>query len=64
VMRDLAKSGMTMICVTHEMGFARELGDRLVFVAGGKIVEEGPPAQVLDRPREARTQKFLHQVLR
>lgn len=64
VMRDLAKSGMTMISVTHEMGFARELGDRLVFVAGGKVVEEGPPAQVLDYPREARTQKFLKQVLR
>jgi len=64
VMRDLAKSGMTMITVTHEMGFARELGDRLVFVAGGRVIEEGPPSQVLDRPREARTQKFLRQVLR
>lgn len=64
VMRDLAGSGMTMISVTHEMGFARELADRLVFVADGRVIEEGPPNQVLDQPREARTQKFLHQVLR
>jgi ABC-type polar amino acid transport system ATPase subunit len=64
VMRDLARSGMTMLCVTHEMGFARELGDRLVFVDGGVIAEQGRPADVLDRPRNDRTRQFLHKVLR
>ncbi|WP_392675724.1 amino acid ABC transporter ATP-binding protein [Streptomyces sp. LN785] len=64
VMRDLARSGMTMLCVTHEMGFARELGDRLVFVDGGVIAEQGRPADVLDRPRNERTRQFLHKVLR
>ncbi|GHH88882.1 peptide ABC transporter ATP-binding protein [Streptomyces sulfonofaciens] len=63
VMRDLARSGMTMLCVTHEMGFARELGDRLVFVDGGVIAEEGRPADVLDRPRNDRTRQFLRKVL-
>ncbi|MFK3979569.1 amino acid ABC transporter ATP-binding protein [Micromonospora sp. NPDC050397] len=64
VMRDLARSGMTMLCVTHEMGFARELGDRLVFVDGGVIAEQGPPADVLDRPQQERTRQFLRKVLR
>ncbi|MFC4030102.1 amino acid ABC transporter ATP-binding protein [Streptomyces polygonati] len=64
VMRDLARSGMTMLCVTHEMGFARELGDRLVFIDGGVIAEQGRPADVLDRPRNDRTRQFLHKVLR
>lgn len=64
VMRDLARSGMTMLCVTHEMGFARELGDRLVFVDGGVIAEQGRPAEVLDRPRNDRTRQFLRKVLR
>jgi threonine synthase len=64
VMRDLAGSGMTMLCVTHEMGFARELGDRLVFVDGGVIAEQGRPADVLDHPRNDRTRQFLRKVLR
>jgi len=63
VMRRLAKEGMTMIVVTHEMGFAREVGDHVVFMDGGVIVEEGPPAEVLDSPREERTKRFLGLVL-
>jgi len=63
VLRELAGEGMTMLVVTHELGFAREVGDKVVFMDGGVIVEEGPPAQVLDSPREARTQKFLGLVL-
>ncbi len=63
VMRELADEGMTMIVVTHEMGFAREVGDRVVFMDGGVIVEEGRPAQVLDNPREERTKRFLGLVL-
>jgi ABC-type polar amino acid transport system ATPase subunit len=59
VMRDLARSGMTMLVVTHEMHFARDVGDRVVFMDGGKIVEEGIPADVLDRPKMERTQRFL-----
>lgn len=64
VMRDLAQSGMTMLCVTHEMGFARELGDRLVFIDGGVIAEEGAPRSVLDHPENPRTRQFLKRVLR
>jgi ABC-type polar amino acid transport system ATPase subunit len=64
VMRDLARSGMTMLCVTHEMGFARELGDRLVFIDGGVIAEQGRPADVLDEPQNDRTRQFLRKVLR
>ncbi|MFF3752413.1 amino acid ABC transporter ATP-binding protein [Streptomyces sp. NPDC002018] len=64
VMRDLARSGMTMLCVTHEMGFARELGDRLVFIDDGVIAEQGRPADVLDRPQNDRTRQFLRKVLR
>jgi polar amino acid transport system ATP-binding protein len=63
VMRDLAGDGMTMMVVTHEMGFAREVGDNLVFMDGGVIVEEGDPARVLADPQHERTQDFLSKVL-
>ena len=63
VVRDLARDGMTMLFVTHEMQFAREVGDRLVFMDEGRIVEEGVPADVLDRPREERTRRFLRRSL-
>jgi polar amino acid transport system ATP-binding protein len=63
VMRKLAESGMTMMVVTHEMGFAREVGDNLVFMDGGVIVEEGVPAEVLSNPQHRRTQSFLSKVL-
>jgi ABC-type polar amino acid transport system ATPase subunit len=63
VMRDLARSGMTMLVVTHEMQFARDVGDRLVFMDHGRIVEEGDPGDVLDHPREERTQRFLRRTL-
>jgi ABC-type polar amino acid transport system ATPase subunit len=63
VMRDLARDGMTMLVVTHEMQFAREVGDRVIFMDEGRIVEQGIPADVLDRPREERTQKFLRRSL-
>jgi polar amino acid transport system ATP-binding protein len=63
VMRELAAEGMTMILVTHELGFAREVGDQVVFMDGGVIVEQGKPADVLDNPREERTKKFLGRVL-
>ena len=59
VMKDLARTGMTMLVVTHEMGFAREVGDRLVFIADGAIVEEGRPSKVLDCPTHHRTRQFL-----
>ena len=63
VMKELAKEGMTMIVVTHEMGFAREVGDRIIFMDGGKIVEQGTPEEIFDNPRNARTQDFLSKVL-
>jgi polar amino acid transport system ATP-binding protein len=63
VMRDLARDGMTMLVVTHEMQFAREVGDRLVFMDEGRIVEQGLPADVLDRPQEERTRRFLRRSL-
>jgi len=63
VMRDLATSGMTMIVVTHEIGFAREVGDALVFMDEGVIVESGPPKQVLTNPQQERTKAFLSKVL-
>jgi polar amino acid transport system ATP-binding protein len=63
VMRDLARSGMTMLVVTHEMQFAREVGDRVVFMDEGRIVEQGTPADVLDRPREERTRRFLRRSI-
>jgi polar amino acid transport system ATP-binding protein len=62
-MRELAEEGMTMIVVTHEIGFASEVADRVVFMDGGVIVEEGPPAEVLESPREERTKQFLGLVL-
>ncbi len=63
VMRDLASEGMTMMVVTHEMGFAREVGDKLVFMDDGVIVEEGDPHEVLGNPQHERTQSFLSKVL-
>jgi ABC-type polar amino acid transport system ATPase subunit len=63
VMRGLAADGMTMIVVTHEMAFAREVADRVVFMDGGLVVEEGPPAEVLARPRNERTRRFLARML-
>ena len=63
LMRDLAKEGMTMTVVTHEMGFAREVADRVVFMADGKILEEGTPAELFDRPKDPRLQDFLSKVL-
>ena len=63
VMRKLAADGMTMIVVTHEMGFAREVADRVVFMDGGVVVEEGPPSELLARPRNERTQRFLARLL-
>jgi polar amino acid transport system ATP-binding protein len=62
VMRELAEEGMTMLVVTHEMGFARGVADRVVFMDGGYIVEQGHPEQVLGAPREERTQRFLSNV--
>ncbi len=63
VMKELAKSGMTMVCVTHEMGFAREVADRVLFMADGSIVEEGTPDEVLKHPKHERTIAFLNKVL-
>jgi polar amino acid transport system ATP-binding protein len=63
VMRSLAREGMTMVVVTHEMGFAKEVADRVCFLFGGRIVEEGPARQVIERPKEGRTQEFLRHVL-
>ena len=63
VIRDLARDGMTMLVVTHEMQFARDVGDRVVFMDEGRIVEQGEPSDVLDRPREERTRRFLRRSL-
>jgi polar amino acid transport system ATP-binding protein len=63
VMRDLARSGMTMIVVTHEMQFARDVGDRLIFIDEGRIVEQGKPRDVLERPKQERTRRFLRRSL-
>ena len=63
VMKSLAEEGMTMVIVTHEMGFAREVGDRVLFVDGGKILEQGTPEDVFNHPKEKRTQDFLSKVL-
>ncbi|SQE95483.1 glutamine transporter, ATP-binding protein 3 [Streptococcus equi subsp. zooepidemicus] len=63
VMQDLAKSGMTMVIVTHEMGFAKEVADRVIFMDGGLVIEEGSPDQVFEAPREERTKDFLSKVL-
>jgi polar amino acid transport system ATP-binding protein len=63
VLEDLKREGLTLVIVTHEIGFARRAADRVVVLADGRIVEDGPPAQVLDRPQAARTQQFLRQML-
>ncbi len=63
VVRDLARTGMTMLVVTHEMHFARDVGDRVVFMDEGRVVEEGLPADILDRPQQERTQRFLRRSL-
>ncbi|AYD41087.1 amino acid ABC transporter ATP-binding protein [Clostridium fermenticellae] len=64
VMKDLAKDGMTMVVVTHEMGFAREVADRVIFMDGGKIVEQGVPDDIFSHPKEERTKEFLKKVLK
>ena len=63
VMRDLAKKGMTMIIVTHEMGFAREVADRVIFMDEGYLIEEGSPENIFDNPKEERVREFLEKVL-
>ena len=63
VMKQLARDGMTMVVVTHEMGFAREVGDRVLFMDDGKVLEEGTPAQIFGSPKEKRTQDFLSKLL-
>jgi polar amino acid transport system ATP-binding protein len=63
VMRKLAEEGMTMLVVTHEMGFAREVADRVVFMDGGVVVEDGPASQVIGDPAQERTKTFLRRVL-
>jgi polar amino acid transport system ATP-binding protein len=63
VIRDLSRQGMTMVVVSHEMGFAREAADRVIFMDAGRIVEQGPPDQVFGAPREERTRRFLAQIL-
>jgi general L-amino acid transport system ATP-binding protein len=62
-MADLAQDGMTIVCVTHEMGFARRIADRMVFMDRGRIVEEAPPSEFFSAPRHPRTQQFLEQIL-
>ncbi len=61
-MKDLAEEGMTMLCVTHEMGFARAVADRVIFMDRGEIIEENEPAAFFDNPQNARTQEFLSQI--
>ncbi|HAG43654.1 MAG TPA: glutamine ABC transporter ATP-binding protein, partial [Clostridium sp.] len=63
VMKDLAKEGMTMVIVTHEMRFAKEVGDRIFFIDGGNIVEKGTPKEVFENPKHPRTKDFLSKVL-
>ena len=63
VMKDLAAQGMTMICVTHEMGFAREVADKVVFMADGMILEEGSPEEVFSNPKTEKARQFLNSVL-
>ncbi|MEW5773511.1 MAG: amino acid ABC transporter ATP-binding protein [Thermodesulfobacteriota bacterium] len=63
VMKDLAREGMTMLCVTHEMGFAREVADRVVFMDGGEIIEQGPPVEFFKNPTHERTKAFLREIL-
>ncbi len=61
-MMQLAKEGMTMVVVTHEMGFARAVADRVIFMDGGRIIEEGRPEDIFDRPQEERTKQFLARI--
>jgi polar amino acid transport system ATP-binding protein len=63
VIRELAVGGMTMLIATHEMGFARDIADRVCFLDGGVILEQGPPAQIFSAPREQRTQQFLERIV-
>ncbi len=63
VMKELADEGITMVCVTHEMGFARKVADRVVFMDDGEIVEIAPPAKLFDSPEQQRTQSFLKKIL-
>jgi len=63
VMKELARTGMTMLCVSHEMGFAREVADRIMFMDSGLVVEEGTPAEFFTAPKEDRTKLFLSQIL-
>ncbi|WP_430469928.1 amino acid ABC transporter ATP-binding protein [Thalassospira lucentensis] len=63
VMKKLAGTGVTMVIVTHEMGFARQVADRVIFMDGGNVIEAGPPAEIFDNPKEERTRSFLHAVL-
>lgn len=63
VMKSLAKTGITMVCVTHEMGFAREVGTRVIFMDGGQIIEQGTPSDIFDHPQSARLQSFLSKIL-
>ena len=63
VMKELAKDGMTMVVVTHEMGFAKEVADRVVFMADGHVMEEGTPEEVFDNPQNERTKAFLDKVI-
>ena len=63
VMKSLAKDGMTMVVVTHEMGFAKEVGDRILFMDKGRIIEEGTPEEIFQNPKNSRTKDFLSKVL-
>ncbi len=63
VIRELAAGGMTMVIATHEMGFARDIADRVCFLDEGVILEQGPPAQIFSEPREERTQQFLQRII-
>jgi ABC-type polar amino acid transport system ATPase subunit len=63
-MKQLAQEGMTMLCVTHEMGFAREVADRIVFMDQGRILEQGRPEDFFDQPSSARAKSFLEQIIR
>ena len=62
-MKDLARQGMTMVIVTHEMGFAREVADRVLFLDAGELIEEGTPAELFDNPKQERVKDFLSKVL-
>jgi polar amino acid transport system permease protein len=62
VLRRLAEAGMTMVVVTHEIRFAREVADRVIFMDGGRVIEQGPPEEVIDNPKHERTRRFLRMV--